>query len=588
MASDPGASADGDINGDGVPRPGHRRGLWRSERKGGCGSDLRGVWQRLCEAGPDHFPANFELGSLDGGNGFVLNGIDPGDLSGYGVASGGDLNGDGFADLVIGAYYADPHGMEKAGETYVVFGKASGFSPVFELSSLAGGDGSVGFVVNGVAPGDVSGGYLSSDGDLNDDGISDLVIGARTADPGGRTDAGETYVLFGKASGFSPVFELSSLAGGDGSVGFVIHGVDPGDSSGAGPACGDINGDGIDDLAIAAPLADPGGRTDAGEVYVLYGKSSGFEAAVELSSLDGSNGFVLNGIDTGDLLSGGYRRLTFWDANHDAFDDLVIGAPCADPNGVLQAGETYVVFGGTNVVPPPGVPEVRIQATDADAAEAGSDPGVFTVTRSGSTEGAITVRYAVGGTADSSDYFETLGGSVVILDGCQSATITVTPVDDGQFEGSETVVLTLLADAAYTVGLPAGDTVMIDDTPTKFYVVNDASQNLTYEYTASGQLNESYSLNTGNTAPRGAASTIAGDKTWVVDANRKVYVYDTSGALLGSWTAGTLASNARWKALPPTARDIWIVDAKSGQGLQVHRGRDPPRRAARMLPAASS
>ncbi len=61
---------------------------------------------------------------------------------------------------------------------------------------------------------------------------------------------------------------------------------------------------------------------------------------------------------------------------------------------------------------------------------------------------------------------------------------------------------------------------------TKFYVVNDATQNLTYEYNVSGMSVESYSLNTGNTAPRGAASTIAGDKTWVVDANRKVYVYN--------------------------------------------------------------
>ena len=71
--------------------------------------------------------------------------------------------------------------------------------------------------------------------------------------------------------------------------------------------------------------------------------------------------------------------------------------------------------------------------------------------------------------------------------------------------------------------------------------------------TTPAALIESYSLNTGNTAPRGAASTIAGDKTWVVDANRKVYVYNNSGGLLGSWTAGTLATKATWRALPPTA-----------------------------------
>ena len=74
---------------------------------------------------------------------------------------------------------------------------------------------------------------------------------------------------------------------------------------------------------------------------------------------------------------------------------------------------------------------------------------------------------------------------------------------------------------------------------------------------------ESYSLNSGNTAPRGAASTIAGDKTWVVDANRKVYVYNNSGGLLGSWTAGTLATNATVEGIATNGTDVWIVDAKS-------------------------
>ena len=85
----------------------------------------------------------------------------------------------------------------------------------------------------------------------------------------------------------------------------------------------------------------------------------------------------------------------------------------------------------------------------------------------------------------------------------------------------------------------------------------------TYEYNASGTSIESYSLNTGNTAPRGAASTIAGDKTWVVDANRKVYVYNNSGGLLGSWTAGTLTTKATVEGIATNGTDVWIVDAKS-------------------------
>ncbi len=75
------------------------------------------------------------------------------------------------------------------------------------------------------------------------------------------------------------------------------------------------------------------------------------------------------------------------------------------------------------------------------------------------------------------------------------------------------------------------------DNDTKCYVVNDASQNQTYEYNATGGPIGMPNLNSGNAAPRGVATTITGDKTWVVDANRKVYVYNTSGGLLGSWTA---------------------------------------------------
>jgi hypothetical protein len=116
-----------------------------------------------------------------------------------------------------------------------------------------------------------------------------------------------------------------------------------------------------------------------------------------------------------------------------------------------------------------------------------------------------------------------------------------------------------VAEGQNVAGIDFGNTSLA----TKFYVVNDVSVDRTYEYNAGGGLIEAYSLNSGNTAPRGAASTIAGDKTWVVDANRNVYVYNTSGGLLGSWTAGTLASNATVEGIATNGTDICIVDAKS-------------------------
>jgi hypothetical protein len=98
---------------------------------------------------------------------------------------------------------------------------------------------------------------------------------------------------------------------------------------------------------------------------------------------------------------------------------------------------------------------------------------------------------------------------------------------------------------------------------TKFYVVNDASANRTYEYDADGTSVEDYVLSSDNSAPRGAASTAAGDRMWVVDDDRKVYVYDASGALLGSWTAGSMSSSATPEGIATDGTDVWIVDGSS-------------------------
>ncbi|MCF2150954.1 tandem-95 repeat protein [Desmonostoc muscorum LEGE 12446] len=280
------------------------------------------------------------LSELNGSNGFVINGIDARDYSGGG-SSAGDINGDGFDDLIIGAVRADPNGQNSAGESYVVFGSSSGFGAQFNLSSL---NGSNGFVINGIDEDDFSGYSVSSAGDINGDGIDDLIIGASGADPNGQYDAGESYVVFGSSSGFDAQFNLSSL---NGSNGFVINGIDEDDGSGISvSSAGDINGDGIDDLIIGAGDADPNGQNSAGESYVVFGSSSGFGAQFNLSSLNGSNGFVINGIDRFDF--SGISVSSAGDINGDSFDDLIIGAYRASPNGQNNAGSSYVVFGSNS------------------------------------------------------------------------------------------------------------------------------------------------------------------------------------------------------------------------------------------------
>jgi RTX calcium-binding nonapeptide repeat (4 copies)/FG-GAP repeat len=284
------------------------------------------------------FAASLNLSTLDGSNGFVLNGIDAEDRSGGPVSSAGDVNGDGFDDLIIGAWKASPNGNGYAGESYVVFGKSGGFSKSLDLSAL---DGSNGFVLNGINALDWSGSSASSAGDVNADGFDDLIIGAFRADPNGNEAGGESYLVFGKSGGFSKSLDLSAL---DGSNGFVLNGIDAYDHSGSSvSSAGDVNGDGFDDLIIGALLADPNGKKQAGESYVVFGKSGGFSKSLDLSVLDGSNGFVLNGINAFDWSGGSVSSAG--DVNGDGFDDLIIGAPGASPNGKISAGESYVVFG---------------------------------------------------------------------------------------------------------------------------------------------------------------------------------------------------------------------------------------------------
>ncbi|VEP16752.1 conserved hypothetical protein [Hyella patelloides LEGE 07179] len=276
-----------------------------------------------------------DLNALDGTNGFIVNGISEGDRLGGAVSDAGDLNGDGIADVVIGANFVDANGIEDAGASYVIFGRdGGGFTENIDLTTL---DGTNGLVINGISPDDFSGFSVSSAGDLNGDGVDDLLIGANRADPNAGENAGTTYVVFGQAGGFAAgELDLANL----GSNGITIDGVAAGDSSGASiSALGDVNGDGRNDIGIGAPVADVG-NDNAGQGYVVFGTENGFpETSLSLSSLDGSNGFTVNGVGVDDQL--GTSISAAGDMNNDGVDDFVVSAVGTGNN----RGTSYVVFG---------------------------------------------------------------------------------------------------------------------------------------------------------------------------------------------------------------------------------------------------
>ena len=295
------------------------------------------------------FAADLNLSSLNGVNGFTIPGAG---FFGWSVGAAGDVNGDGFADFVVGASYAATANGYRSGASYVVFGKASGFASTFNPTSLTGANG---FKISGEAAYDHAGWSVSSAGDVNGDGYGDIIVGAQKNDAGGHVDAGAAYVVFGKASGFAANIDPSSL---NGTNGFKISGTTASDLTGISvSSAGDVNGDGFTDLIVGAEFADPNGAS-SGAAYVVFGKASGFGASIDLSTLDGTNGFKLNGVAGNDYA--GFSVSSAGDVNGDGVADMIVGARNASPHGG-SSGASYVVFGR--------LPDAAVNLTGTNASQ---------------------------------------------------------------------------------------------------------------------------------------------------------------------------------------------------------------------------
>jgi len=244
------------------------------------------------------------------------------DYSGNSVVGAGDVNGDGYDDILIGAY-GDDDGGSHAGQTYLILGKKRGWSMDTDLSNA---DASFW----GENVGDKSGQSVAGAGDVNGDGYDDFLIGSRNNGEGGP-NAGQAYLILGHASGWSMDMDLADV-----DASFI--GEDPGDRSGWWIAgAGDVNGDGYDDILIGA-YGDGENEIESGQTYLIFGRSSGWSMDTNLSTADAS--FL--GENMTDY--SGFCVAGAGDVNNDGYDDILIGAFWNDERGA-DAGQTYLILG---------------------------------------------------------------------------------------------------------------------------------------------------------------------------------------------------------------------------------------------------
>ena len=352
--------------------------------------------------------------------------------AGWSVADAGDVNGDGRADLLIGAPVLDGRGP---GSAFVVF------TPTTPMTIDLGALGPHGYRIQGTG-GESLGDSVANAGDVNADGRPDALIGAPSGGQNGRFISGSVYIVFGKTT--TTTVDVTALGTG----GYRIDGAAEGDRIGRALAgAGDVNGDGRPDAIIGAPFRndtfnplDP--FNTRGAAYVVFGKSD--TSPLDLSAL-GSGGYVIEGGDIGDFagkavagagdvngdgrpdvllaasggaessayvvfgkgdsapiglgaLGGGGYRITgvfgasagnsvanAGDVNGDARPDALIGAVFATPGARAGAGAAYVVFGKADAG------EVNVQALGANGytingAVAGDGAG-YSVANAGDLDG---------------------------------------------------------------------------------------------------------------------------------------------------------------------------------------------------------
>jgi len=279
---------------------------------------------------------------------------------GYSVAGAGDVNGDGYADVIVGSPFYDD-GLTDEGAAFVFLGSASGIANGTPATAAAALESNQVDARLGIS--------VASAGDVNGDGYADVIAGAHFYD-NGQADEGAAFVYLGGGSGIAdggPSSAATSLTSSTSPwYGFSVA------------SAGDVNGDGYSDVIVGAPYFDAG-ETDEGAAFVFLGGSAGIasgdtgSAATQLESNQTNGSIVPLGFEAYSL---GYVAVaSAGDVNGDGYGDVIVGFPGYD-DGQTDEGAAFIFLGSATGIPN-GNPSTAATRLESNQVSTGVTPPYF-------------------------------------------------------------------------------------------------------------------------------------------------------------------------------------------------------------------